>query len=406
MPDTIQNDIKSEPATLAIPEPVPRSATRYLQLVLLAAASFAFILFCFELPALLGVIDYRTIIGPYHMWWAPNVHDPELLSIHRPGAHQQGAARGGDSSASYQIPVAGQTQFHWDVTYDRHGFRNLRDLQTADIAMIGDSFVEGLTVSDTELGSSRLAQLEGKTVANLGQSTYGPLQEQIVFRRYALPLHPRVVVWMFFEGNDLEDVIAYRHEIDHPPSFPHAFWARSFTRSVYLAAKRILHPPVKPAGALRAGVFQPTGTTPVTTYFMYQSKPLSSKELDALQQTVATLAAVEKLCAARHMQLVFVFVPTKFRVLHDLCRFPAQSECRTWLPNDMPQRLEDALSTVAPQVGFLDLTGALVAAASRGDLPYYPDDEHWSPAGHQVAAEAIHRYLSQLGYANSETAAR
>ncbi len=139
--------------------------------ILLALASVALVLFCIELPALTGMLDYRTVIGPYHMWWAPNVKDPELLAIHRPHARQTGEARGGDSSSSYQIPLADQTQFRWDVTYDRHGFRNREALQSADIVVIGDSFVEGLTVNEGELATSQLSRLQGKVVANLGQST-------------------------------------------------------------------------------------------------------------------------------------------------------------------------------------------------------------------------------------------
>ena len=383
------------------------STNKIVHRLLLAGASAAFVLFCIELPALLGVLDYRSVLGPYHMWWAPNVKDPELLAIHRPQAHQQGEARGGDAASSYQLPAADLTTFHWDVTYDRNGFRNRQQLHRADLVVIGDSFVEGLTVSDAELATSQLAQLTGKSVANLGQSTYGPLQEQIVLRRYGLPLQPRIVVWMFFEGNDLQDVIAYRHETEHPPGFVHAFWARSFTRSACLELKRILHPPTRPPGIQRTGVFQAANGKPVTTYFMYRSRPLSSEELHALDETVATLASVGKLCAARQTQVLFVFVPTKFRVLHRFCRFPAESECRNWSPSDMPERLQAELRMAAPEIGFLDLTPYLTdAAQQQSELPYYPDDEHWSPAGHEIAAQAIYEYLTRWQYAASMRAAR
>lgn len=352
------------------------------------------------------MLDYRTVIGPYHMWWAPNVKDPDLLAIHRPHARQTGEARGGDSSSSYQIPLTDQTQFRWDVTYDRNGFRNREDLQSADIVVIGDSFVEGLTVNDRELGTSQLSRLQGKVVANLGQSTYGPLQELIVFKRYGLPLHPRAVVWMFFEGNDLQDVIAYRHDVDHPATYWHAVWARSFTRSAYLAVQRVIDPPGKPPGVKRSGVLQTADGKPVTAYFMYRSKPLSPEELQAVGQTVQTLAAVEKLCAAQQIQLIFAFVPTKFRVLHSFCQFPAESECRNWIPTDLPERLRSGLEASAPGVEYLDLTPSLVAAAANAELPYYPDDEHWSPAGHKVAAKAISDYLSQRDSVTGNRAAR
>jgi lysophospholipase L1-like esterase len=40
-------------------------------------------------------------------------------------------------------------------------------------------------------------------------------------------------------------------------------------------------------------------------------------------------------------------------------------------------------------VGFVDLTPALTAAASRGELVYFPDDTHWSAAGNAVVAQAL-----------------
>jgi len=368
-----------------------------VQRFLLAVASVILVLFCIELPALSGILDYRTVIGPYHMWWAPNVTDPELLAIHRPHARQIGEARGGDAASGYQIPPSDLTQFQWDVTYDHNGFRNELDLKSADIVVIGDSFVEGLTVSDAELGTSQLAQLQNKVVANLGQSTYGPLQELVVLKRYGLPLRPHTVIWMFFEGNDLQDVISYRHDLQHPPTFWHAFWARCFTRSAYLAVKRLIAPPAKPPGVKRSGVFQASNGKQLTTYFMYRSKPLTPEDLSALDETAVTLATAQKLCAAQGIRLILVFVPTKFRALHSLCQFPQESECRNWVPTDMPERLRSALASTAPGVGYLDLTPYLVEAARTEELPYYPDDEHWSPEGHKIAAKAISGYLLSTG---------
>ena len=80
--------------------------------------------------------------------------------------------------------------------------------------------------------------------------------------------------------------------------------------------------------------------------------------------------------------------------MHDLCQFSEDSECRNWVLPDMPERLQSALHSISPGIGYLDLTPYLVEAAKAGELPYYRDDEHWTPAGHTVAAEAISRYLS------------
>ncbi len=263
----------------------------------------------------------------------------------------------------------------------------------ADIVVIGDSFVEGLTVTDAELVTSHLAVLQGVTVANLGQSTYGPLQELVILKRYALPLRPRAVVWLFFEGNDLQDVIAYQHAVQHPPDFLHAFWARSFTRSASLAVKRLFEPPVKPPGTKRAGLCQAPGGTQLTAYFGYRPKLSSPEELRALGETERTIATAYELSAAQGARFIFVFVPTKFRVLHDLCQFSADSDCRNWTLPPLSEQLQKALYSISPDIGYLDLTPYLVDAAKTEGFPYYRDDEHWNPTGHQAAAKAISHYL-------------
>ena len=71
----------------------------YLAKLLISLASATFVLSLIECPAWIQVLDYRTLIGPAHVWWAPNIIDPELLIIHRPHAHQKGSSRGGDAAA-------------------------------------------------------------------------------------------------------------------------------------------------------------------------------------------------------------------------------------------------------------------------------------------------------------------
>ncbi len=371
--------------------------SRYVQRFLLVIASVFFVLFCIEFPALIGVLDYRTVIGPFHMWWAPNVADPELVAIHRPHAHQVGEARGGGAASTYQIPPSDMTQFQWDVTYDHHGFRNALDLENADIVVIGDSFVEDLTVPYQELMTTLLAQRQGKVTANLGQATYGPLQELVVLKRYGLPLRPRTVIWMFSEDSDLGDVTSYRRAMQNKPTFWQTFWARSFTRNARASLKGFIAPPAKPPGINYSGVFQTSDGKPVTLYFNNRPPALSKEDLGAIDETVATLAAAQKLCAAQGTRLIFVFVPMKFTVYHSFCQFPAESKCRTWVSTDLSRRLQNALAAASPETGYLDLTPALMEAAKRGVLTYYPDDVHWSPAGQKVAAKAIDDYLLSMG---------
>ncbi len=390
----MQSEIKLEADTVTVPERAPRPAKKHVQLVLLGVASFAFILFCFELPALLGVIDYRTIIGPYHMWWAPNVPDPELFALHRPHARQAGTARGGDAASVYQIPQSDMTEFQWDVTYDQHGFRNPTDLKNADMVVIGDSFVEDLTVPYNELLTTRLAKLQGKTTANLGQATYGPLQELVVLKRYALPLHPKLVIWMFSEDSDVEDVITYHEKMRNKPTFWKSFWARSFTRSAEMLVRVLIHPPSKVSGRNYSGVFHTADGKSVNIYFETRPPVLNGERLKAIDESVATLATAQKLLAAQGARLIFVFVPMKYTVYRSFCHYPPESKAGAWGNNDLAQRLRDGLASASPETEFVDLTPAFLEAAQAGVVAYYPDDLHWNPSGQKIAAETLNRYLS------------
>jgi hypothetical protein len=361
--------------------------------LLLGIASVIFTLSLIEFPALVQVLDYRTMIGAEHAWWAPNITDRELLHVHRPHAHQKGSALGGDAAAAYQIPRSDMTPYQWDVKYDHNGFRNELDLKQADIIVIGDSIVEGLTVSNSQLMTSLLSNLQGKLVANLGQSAYGPQQELVVLKRFGLPLQPRTVVWMFFEGNDLSDVIGYWDALRHPPSFWRSFFARSFTRNVLKEVRGLSAPPAKLTGVKHSAVLHTSTGDKLTVYFGYSSNSLSKDDLSALDETVRTLTIAHLLCAAQGARLMVVFVPDKFRVFRRFCQFPEASECRNWGINDLPERLQKAVGSISSEVGFLDLTPNLVNGVKTEGLPYYPDDEHWSPQGHKIAAEAINSYL-------------
>jgi hypothetical protein len=90
-------------------------------------------------------------------------------------------------------------------TTDSRGFRNRREMEQADIVLIGDSYIEGHYVSDEQTCAEVLDRLTGLSVANLGVAGYGSLQELEVLQHYALSLNPRLVAWFFFEGNDLYD---------------------------------------------------------------------------------------------------------------------------------------------------------------------------------------------------------
>ncbi|WP_041633720.1 hypothetical protein [Magnetospirillum gryphiswaldense] len=91
---------------------------------------------------------------------------------------------------------------------DRNGFPNPSDvaaLTSVDIALLGDSFTQGMCVPTSTSFADRIRQVHPATL-NLGNGGNGPLLALATLIEYARPLAPRRVLWFFFEGNDLADL--------------------------------------------------------------------------------------------------------------------------------------------------------------------------------------------------------
>lgn len=97
------------------------------------------------------------------------------------------------------------------ITYlsDRHGFNNPDKVWTSKplIVTIGDSFTQGDCVAQSKTIASNLRNITRKNAINLGMGGNGPLIEYATLAEYAKRLRPQYVLWFFFEGNDLFDLI-------------------------------------------------------------------------------------------------------------------------------------------------------------------------------------------------------
>ena len=111
--------------------------------------------------------------------------------------------------ARASIVLCNETGTDLIITSDRFGFSNpdsIWNSRPADVALIGDSFVHGECVGpEGDIASHLRSRF---VVFNAGLSGAGPLTELAVLREYVSELRPRLVFWLFFEGNDIEDLAA------------------------------------------------------------------------------------------------------------------------------------------------------------------------------------------------------
>ncbi len=357
-----------------------------------------------EVPALLGHDYGRTFgVGANDTWLqlatGVNRRDAELIHVHKPHTRYRGRVVG--NLVGLGIPH--QVLRDVDVAYDHNGFRNDEDFAQADVVAIGDSFVEGAETPRAETVGAEISRRLRVPVANFGQSGYGPQQELVVLERYAIPLSPKVVVWFFFGGNDLEDVESYEWRRSHldelmtPPLV-----ARAFTRNALVALARL----TTPARRVASDTAERHAFTFARADGSLETMYVDREESDVLplqwQLVTGTLARAQEVSRAAGAELVMVFIPRKLRVYRGHLRAAPDSYAETWPMNDLPDKLAGWCRERG--ISFLDSTIALRAAVASGTSVYLPDDVHWNTTGHSVVAEAVSRHLEASGHLHAPSA--
>jgi lysophospholipase L1-like esterase len=113
---------------------------------------------------------------------------------------------------------------------DEHGFHNpqgIWNVSRIDIAALGDSFTLGACVP-SDKNFVALIRKHWPATLNLGSNGIGPLIELAILREYAQFVKPQVVLWFYFEGNDLDDL---RREKDSPLLM--RYMERNFTQGLF-----------------------------------------------------------------------------------------------------------------------------------------------------------------------------
>jgi len=373
--------------------PLSETGTRFL----LTTGSLVFCWVLAEGAVLLDLVDYRALFGSYESGTALSVagrrFDKELLWRHDPH-YQYEAPYQGNIGRALCIPPDPARKVA--VRYDRHGFRNARDLDSAEIVVVGDSYMEGYFTPDEQLITTRLSDLQGKSVANLGHAGYGPQQELLVLQRFGFPLAPKVVVWAFFEGNDFSDAESYEERVLRSgDDWWQDFWFRSLSRNVSALLFRSDDQctPDESLAELRAEFLDATHRTSTVFFASAEVERVSDT---ALHKAIAPIIRAAQLCRDRDIRFLVAFVPEKFRVYHDLPNVSLSTAAiRRWHVSDVPARLQQLLTESDPPIESVDLTPALKAAARAGIPTYLPDDTHWTDEGNRVAAETIHHALQE-----------
>ena len=365
------------------------------QSVALLLGPALFCLMLLEIPTLIG-FNYQ---GTFHtsadnttlrLSDGVNKPDPVLIHIHWPDSSFSGEVSGN----LVQLGIRTTTRYQVDVRYDRNGFRNSRDFDRADIAVIGDSFVEAAIIArDKSLVPLLESRLSVPTI-NLGQINYGLRQESEVLKRFALPLSPKLVLWVLFGGNDLRDVESYERRLSriNEPEPPVPFVQKLFLRNALVAGRSLIVKAIKvrfqcPARH-QSGSFRRSDGVAERVYFGQTADPWTPHDW---QVAVDTLRDANHLANKSGAEFVVVYIPRKYRIYRSHISVSSDHDIARWEVSNLPEELEKW--SITNGIKFVDTTPFLEALVANGVHPYFVDDVHWNMQGHETAVEAIVEYL-------------
>jgi len=380
---------------------------------LLAAITGVALIAVLETPAAFNLLNWRQILLTRFGRQAVNRHYAadfvldRKLEFRRPSHARWSGPAASDLEEKWRLPASLRSPLTF--TYDRWGFRNPTDLERVDVALIGDSFVDGWYVSDEETVSRRLETRLERPVASLGVAGYGTLQELRVLEEQAPRLKPAVVVWFFFEGNDLYNDARFENTmravqsgppetyVDGRPVTHDVLWRqRSFVLGSLELIRRWSHP-VLPAHLPHRGRVVAADRSEREVYFAdYAAVPWSDWIAGRWDRARAALAQAAALCRRQGVHLLLCYVPIKFRVYRPFVRFALASPCREWDVWPLPGMVEAFCRS--ENLPFLDLTTPLQEAIRAGGMPYASVDSHWSPEGHALVADLLAAELRRRGW--------
>jgi hypothetical protein len=297
-----------------------------------------------------------------------------------------------------------------EIEINELGFREPDDVEIARIFALGDSLTFGWQMNVGEGWVDRLEALIGEPIYNLGIHDSSPRQELLLLedllRRYGGRMRIEHLLWLIYEGNDLEDsyetdrpdvsasasLRAFNDTLIRPISqIPRALKSQSFITRLRTGQASL-------RGQARQKHDSIDGVS--LAYPLYFSRALGPKlfyrpyieragrpesyvrdhpNLPALERTFSEMGTLSR---THGFRVSVVLAPSAAR-LHGpyYDDFPTLSERPHFL---------DLIRELAGDEAFqvIDLY-ALLAPYAGEELLYFRDDDHWNLLGNQRVARLI-----------------
>jgi lysophospholipase L1-like esterase len=288
-------------------------------------------------------------------------------------------------------------------TTDERGFRNSSQWpQAADIVVIGDSMAFGYGVADDATWSHLVAtQLDSYTISNFGLIGGAPQQYLRILETEALHLNPKLVLFMLFPGNDMNDARVFQEWLEADTNVTYPEWRnasgapgdwnslRRLSDGSYLMAfQRALRSRLELRWAGATITFGDDQRLQLAPAVYENDARLADPEHPVFRLVMTTIEEAQMLSQRQGSNFLVLLMPTKEEVYLPLLDKPAPA---------LIENLRPALE--AQHIPYIDLTPDFQARARAARPLFFEVDGHPNAEGYRLIADVVLNYLNEHGAA-------
>jgi hypothetical protein len=312
-----------------------------------------------------------------------SIGDPYLGYVYPPNTSRE--VRSSDVGFSYST--------------DEHGFRNPSPWPSrADVVVVGDSIVFGFGVADDSVWTRLLAdRIPDRRLINLGLPGMAPQQFTRFYERFGIALHPDLLLFSLFPGNDLTDALSFeewsaagspgnydqwRFFQGKVPQAAGGFIRRSYLHALVRETMKEFRAPFSGKTISLSG----GGRMLLTPRTLFQVAELAKPGHHEFDLVLGAVESAKKMADEHSTQLLVVLFPSKEEVHLPLLGEPC------------PSLVEPFTVELARRgIPHLDLTPHFQERARSGEALFFEVDGHPNEAGNQLTAQVVYDRLTQAG---------
>ena len=298
---------------------------------------------------------------------------------------------------------------------DQHGFHNpneIWDSRQFDIAAVGDSYTQGYCVP-SDKNFVALIRRNYPSTLNLGVAGDGPLTALATLKEYVQFTKPKVLLWFFWEGNDLVDLkrektspllMRYLNSdfsqnlVHRQPDIDAAVAVQIEKARRNLSLER--HPKNLPEGqdgmAIKAKKLGEMSESTIRLSNLRQrlglvSKPVEFETTDATAVSEDEIKLLEKVLTQAKTTInewggaaYFIYLPERDRYVD-------------WRTAKVDDRDREQVLRIAKSAGFsvIDINDVFQSQADPVNLFPFRRLGHYNEQGHRVVADAVLESLAK-----------